>query len=126
MFVQDVFVRYFPWSLVAVLAFIFGCVFLMVPAGEDFYQPPYDRERDLPPEEYAPDADNGDDGDKPSCKVGQLLAPTSIVFSRKEGGALMSFTGDHIADGASGGGALPHHHQGGLLSCREPNPNHKV
>lgn len=46
-----------------------------------------------------------DDGEKPSCKVGQLLAPTSIVFSRKEGGALMSFTGDHIADGASGGGA---------------------
>lgn len=61
--VEDVFVRYFPWSLVAILAFIFGCVFLMVPAGEDFYQPPYDREQHLPPEEYAPDADN--DGDKP-------------------------------------------------------------
>mmetsp|Transcript_11146 Transcript_11146/g.26784 ORF Transcript_11146/g.26784 Transcript_11146/m.26784 type:complete len:760 (+) Transcript_11146:147-2426(+) len=40
-----------------------------------------------------------------SCKVGQLLAPTTIVFSRKEGGALLALTGDHIAEGASGGGA---------------------
>mmetsp|Transcript_12020 Transcript_12020/g.25396 ORF Transcript_12020/g.25396 Transcript_12020/m.25396 type:complete len:769 (-) Transcript_12020:514-2820(-) len=42
---------------------------------------------------------------KQSCKVGQLLAPTSIVFSRKEGGALLSFTGEQIADGEGGGGA---------------------
>jgi len=39
-----------------------------------------------------------------SCKVGQLLAPTAMVFSRKEGGALLAFTGDHIADGAGGSG----------------------
>ena len=45
------------------------------------------------------------DDDKPSSKVGQLLAPTAIAFSRKEGGALLAFTGEHIADGAGGGGA---------------------
>jgi vesicle-fusing ATPase len=49
---------------------------------------------------------SSDDGDtKPSCKVGQLLAPTVIVFSRQEGGALLAFTGEHIAVGAGGGGA---------------------
>ncbi|VEU43794.1 unnamed protein product [Pseudo-nitzschia multistriata] len=40
-----------------------------------------------------------------SCKVGQLLAPTSIVFSRKEGGAPLAFTGEQIAEGEGGGGA---------------------
>eukprot|EP00536_Pseudo-nitzschia_multiseries_P005751 jgi/Psemu1/324030/estExt_fgenesh1_pg.C_1120016 len=39
-----------------------------------------------------------------SVTVGQLLAPTAIVFSRREGGALLAFTGEHIADGAGGGG----------------------
>jgi vesicle-fusing ATPase len=48
---------------------------------------------------------SSDDGDKPSAKVGQLLAPTAIVFSRKEGGALLALTGEHIAEGAGGGGA---------------------
>jgi hypothetical protein len=68
--VEDFFVRYFPWSLVAILAFIFGCVFLMVPAGEDFYQPPYDREQNLPPEEYEPDSakDQGAKDDKEGKK----------------------------------------------------------
>jgi vesicle-fusing ATPase len=40
-----------------------------------------------------------------SCKVGQLLAPTVIVFSRAEGGYPLQFTGEHIASGAGGGGA---------------------
>jgi vesicle-fusing ATPase len=40
-----------------------------------------------------------------SCKMGQLLAPTLITFSRAEGGAPMNFTGDFIAAGAGGGGA---------------------
>lgn len=44
-------------------------------------------------------------GDVPSAPMGQLLAPTMVVFSRLEGGALLSFTGDHIAEGAGGGGA---------------------
>jgi len=55
----------------------------------------------------------GDDGEKEketteqasSSKIGQLLAPTVIVFSRLEGGALLVFKGEHIADGAEGGGA---------------------
>jgi len=52
------------------------------------------------------DSDDGGDSNKPSsCKVGQLLAPTAIVFSRKEGGALLAFTGEHVAEGAGGGGA---------------------
>jgi vesicle-fusing ATPase len=38
-----------------------------------------------------------------SCKVGQLLGPTSVTFSRAEGGALLAFTGDLIADGGGGG-----------------------
>jgi vesicle-fusing ATPase len=45
----------------------------------------------------------GDDDDKPSCKVGQLLAPTVIVFSRAQGGAPMQLTGEHIAEGGGGG-----------------------
>ncbi|KAL3916948.1 MAG: hypothetical protein SGILL_004942 [Bacillariaceae sp.] len=51
------------------------------------------------------DGEGGDAGAAPSAKLGQLLAPTTVVFSRKEGGAPMAFTGQHIADGASGGGA---------------------
>ncbi|KAG7367550.1 vesicle-fusing ATPase [Nitzschia inconspicua] len=47
-----------------------------------------------------------DDGSaSPSAKVGQLLAPTSIVFSRIEGGAPMTFIGEHVAEGGAGGGA---------------------
>eukprot|EP00526_Cylindrotheca_closterium_P007020 CAMPEP_0113613192 /NCGR_PEP_ID=MMETSP0017_2-20120614/6510_1 /TAXON_ID=2856 /ORGANISM="Cylindrotheca closterium" /LENGTH=752 /DNA_ID=CAMNT_0000522293 /DNA_START=75 /DNA_END=2333 /DNA_ORIENTATION=+ /assembly_acc=CAM_ASM_000147 len=38
-----------------------------------------------------------------SCKLGQLLGPTVITFSRAEGGALLAFTGDFIADGGGGG-----------------------
>jgi vesicle-fusing ATPase len=38
-----------------------------------------------------------------SCKIGQLLGPTSVTFSRAEGGALLAFTGDNIADGGGGG-----------------------
>jgi vesicle-fusing ATPase len=38
-----------------------------------------------------------------SCKVGQLLGPTSVTFSKAEGGALFAFTGDNIADGGGGG-----------------------
>lgn len=38
-----------------------------------------------------------------SCKLGQLLAPTVITFSRAEGGAPLAFLGDNIADGAAGG-----------------------
>jgi vesicle-fusing ATPase len=54
--------------------------------------------------------DGGDEEEKeeaaaPSSKIGQLFAPTVIVFSRLEGGALLKFTGDHIAEGAGGGGA---------------------
>lgn len=48
---------------------------------------------------------SSDGGEKPSCQVGQLLAPTAISFSRREGGALLAFTGDHVAEGAGGGGA---------------------
>jgi vesicle-fusing ATPase len=48
---------------------------------------------------------SGADADdaQPSAKVGQLLAPTFIAFSRKEGGALLSFLGEHVADGGGGG-----------------------
>jgi len=44
-------------------------------------------------------------GEEPSgsCKLGQLLGPTVITFSRAEGGALLAFTGDFIADGGGGG-----------------------
>jgi vesicle-fusing ATPase len=50
--------------------------------------------------------DNNDTADNaPSAKMGQLLSPTTIVFSRLEGGALLSFSGQHIAEGAGGGGA---------------------
>eukprot|EP00980_Cylindrotheca_fusiformis_P023161 scaffold10199_cov146-Cylindrotheca_fusiformis.AAC.18 len=38
-----------------------------------------------------------------SSKVGQLLGPTAITFTRAEGGALLAFSGDHIADGGGGG-----------------------
>lgn len=38
-----------------------------------------------------------------SCKIGQLLAPTVIVFSRAEGGTPLAFTGEHIASGGGGG-----------------------
>lgn len=40
-----------------------------------------------------------------SCKLGQLLAPTMITFSRAEGAPPMQFVGDHVAAGAGGGGA---------------------
>jgi len=43
--------------------------------------------------------------EKASCKVGQLLAPTLIVFSRAEGGGPMQLMGDHIAEGGGGGGS---------------------
>eukprot|EP00539_Tryblionella_compressa_P007397 CAMPEP_0178763970 /NCGR_PEP_ID=MMETSP0744-20121128/17509_1 /TAXON_ID=913974 /ORGANISM="Nitzschia punctata, Strain CCMP561" /LENGTH=758 /DNA_ID=CAMNT_0020419049 /DNA_START=105 /DNA_END=2381 /DNA_ORIENTATION=+ len=49
--------------------------------------------------------DDDNDAPPPSAKMGQLLAPTTIVFSRVEGGALLAFTGEHVADGAGGGGA---------------------
>ncbi|KAL3916316.1 MAG: hypothetical protein SGILL_005232 [Bacillariaceae sp.] len=45
----------------------------------------------------------GKDGED-SSKIGQLLAPTAIVFSRMEGGGLFAFTGEHIAEGGAGGG----------------------
>ena len=45
----------------------------------------------------------GDAEPPASCKVGQLLAPTAIVFSRAEGGAPLQLTGDHIASGGGGG-----------------------
>mmetsp|Transcript_34882 Transcript_34882/g.84395 ORF Transcript_34882/g.84395 Transcript_34882/m.84395 type:complete len:763 (+) Transcript_34882:432-2720(+) len=50
--------------------------------------------------------DGGEDSEKSSssCKVGQLLQPTVINFSRQEGGALLAFTGSHVADGGGGGG----------------------
>jgi len=44
-----------------------------------------------------------EDGEKKSCKIGQLLQPTVITFSRAEGGTPMQFTGDFIAEGAGGG-----------------------
>ena len=46
---------------------------------------------------------DGDAEPPASCKVGQLLAPTVIVFSRAEGGAPLQLTGDHIASGGGGG-----------------------
>eukprot|EP00429_Kryptoperidinium_foliaceum_P039055 CAMPEP_0176171156 /NCGR_PEP_ID=MMETSP0120_2-20121206/87617_1 /TAXON_ID=160619 /ORGANISM="Kryptoperidinium foliaceum, Strain CCMP 1326" /LENGTH=746 /DNA_ID=CAMNT_0017508967 /DNA_START=135 /DNA_END=2371 /DNA_ORIENTATION=+ len=46
-----------------------------------------------------------DDAEAESCKVGQLLAPTMIVFSRAEGAAPIHFTGEHVAAGGGGGGA---------------------
>lgn len=51
------------------------------------------------------DGGGGDNNDLPNASVGQLLAPTAILFSRMEGGSPMAFTGEHIADGAGGGGA---------------------
>lgn len=44
-------------------------------------------------------------GEPESCKLGQLLAPTLVTFSRAEGGSPMHFVGDFIAAGAGGGGA---------------------
>ena len=49
------------------------------------------------------DSSGDNDDDKKSCKVGQLLAPTMIVFSRAEGAAPMQMTGEHIAEGGGGG-----------------------
>lgn len=49
-------------------------------------------------------ASDGGEEEVSSSKIGQLLAPTVIVFSRSEGGALLAFTGEHIADGAGGSG----------------------
>ena len=46
-----------------------------------------------------------DDGPPPSAKMGQLLAPTTIAFSRAEGAPPIAFTGEHVADGSGGGGA---------------------
>jgi vesicle-fusing ATPase len=40
-----------------------------------------------------------------SCKLGQLLAPTMVTFSRTEGGSPMNFVGEHVAAGGGGGGA---------------------
>ncbi len=40
-----------------------------------------------------------------SCKLGQLLAPTMLTFSRADGAPPMHFVGDHVAAGAGGGGA---------------------
>jgi vesicle-fusing ATPase len=45
----------------------------------------------------------GENDFSPKSEVGQLLAPTSITFSRMEGGAPISFVGEHIADGGTGG-----------------------
>jgi vesicle-fusing ATPase len=50
-------------------------------------------------------SEDKDDGPPPSAKMGQLLAPTMIVFSRVEGGSPLAFTGEHVADGGGGGGA---------------------
>lgn len=47
----------------------------------------------------------GEEAPVPSSKVGQLLGPTAVTFSRAEGGALLAFAGDHIADGGGGGGS---------------------
>ena len=43
-------------------------------------------------------------GEAQSCKIGQLLAPTMVTFSRAEGGVPMQFVGDHVAAGTGGGG----------------------
>jgi vesicle-fusing ATPase len=40
--------------------------------------------------------------DEPSAKLGQLLTPTMIVFSRAEGASL-ALTGDNVAEGGGGG-----------------------
>lgn len=42
---------------------------------------------------------------KPSSKIGQLLAPTIITFSKAEGGVPIQLTGENVAAGAGGGGA---------------------
>lgn len=50
------------------------------------------------------DDNGGGGGDAPPAAMGQLLAPTTIVFSRTEGGARLTLTGEHVADGSGGGG----------------------
>ena len=45
----------------------------------------------------------GEDDEKKSCKVGQLLQPTVVTFSRTEGAAPMHFVGNNVADGGGGG-----------------------
>lgn len=46
-----------------------------------------------------------DSDEKPTCKLGQLLAPTMVTFSRAEGAPPMQLSGDHIAEGGGGGGS---------------------
>ena len=46
-----------------------------------------------------------DKHDVATAKIGQLLQPTMIVFSRAEGSAGIALVGDHVAEGAGGGGA---------------------
>lgn len=47
--------------------------------------------------------DTNHDNNKNDCRVGQLCAPTEIVFSRADGCTSLALTGSHIAEGAHGG-----------------------
>jgi vesicle-fusing ATPase len=50
----------------------------------------------------SPDASAGSAAATPSSALGQLLQPTSLVFSRAEGSTGIVLTGEHVAEGAGG------------------------
>jgi thiol-disulfide isomerase/thioredoxin len=54
---ENMFLGYFPYSLILLLFLVFGFVFMLVPSGEDL-KPPYDR---IPPE----NGDDENDDDEP-------------------------------------------------------------
>lgn len=65
---EQLFLRYFPYSLGLILFFVLGVVYMLVPAEDESLRPPYNRERKLAKEEYLAEKDSGDDNkDEPTA-----------------------------------------------------------
>jgi protein disulfide-isomerase-like protein len=68
---EQLFLRYFPYSLGLILFFVLGVVYMLVPAEDESLRPPYNRERKLAEKEYLPDNNDKDNKDEPAAPTEQ-------------------------------------------------------